>query len=178
MIDLEEIRTKLVQDYRQLWINKHRFELNDDEVDMEDCNSKLGYIVELLMFITGWSREAVGESLASHINYQIILDPQDNPKEWDLNKFDYVEAVENIPYCSVDDFPFDDGQDDYSLEREGFIIDHNPGNEKEDWVYIPAGTIMRFDGADCNGWPEFTLRMKFNNIQLDFAGDPFKVKLV
>ena len=30
MIDLEEVKTKLVQDYRQLWINKHRFELNDE----------------------------------------------------------------------------------------------------------------------------------------------------
>ena len=177
MIDLEEVRTKLVQDYRQLWINKHRFELNDDEVDMEDCNSKMGYIVELLMFITGWSREAVGESLASHINYQITFDPQGDPKKWDLNKFDYVEAVENIPYCPVDDFPFDDGTDDYSLERDGFILDSDP-ESGEMMVWIPAGTIMRFDGPDCNGWAEFTLRMKLHDIQLDFAGDPFKVKLV
>ena len=177
MIDLEEVKTKLVQDYRQLWINKHRFELNDDEVDVEDCNSKLGYIVELLMFITGWSREAVWESLASHINYHITFDPQDDPKKWDLNKFDYVEVVENIPYCSVDDFPFNDGTNKYSLEKEGFIIGRNP-EDNDDCVWIPAGTIMRFDGADCNGWPVFTLRMKFHDIELDFAGNPFKLKLI
>ena len=174
MIDLEEVKTKMVNDYRRLWINKHRFELNDDEVDVEDCNSKMGYIVELMMFITGWSREAVGESLASHINYQIEFDPQTDPHEWELNKFDYVEAIEDMPYCPINDFPYDGN---VSLERNGFIIKPNE-EDKEDWVWIPAGTIMRFDGPDCNGWANFTLRMKFEDIQLDFAGDPFKVRLI
>lgn len=176
MIDLEEVKTKLVQDYRQLWINKHRFELNDDEVDMEDCNSKMSYIVELLMFISGWSREAVGESLASHINYIIDFDPEGNPKEWDLNKFDYVELQEDVLYEPLSDFGFNHNTNKSQLEREGFkIVPYDNGTL---WVIIPKGTIMRFDGPDCNGWPEFTLRMKFIDFHLEFAGNSFKVKLI
>ncbi len=176
MVDVEEIKTKLVQDYRQLWINKHKFELIDDEVDIEDCNSKMGYIVQMLMFITGWTREAVGESLASHLSYIITFDPQDKPKNWDLVKFDYVEVVEDTPYSYLEDFPFDGCR---SIEQEGFIIQPNSKErDGKDWVWIPKGTVMRFDGPDCNGWPTFTLRMRYSDIELDFAGEPFKVNLI
>ena len=174
-MDVNEIRTKLVQDYRRIWINKHRYELNDDEVDVEDCNSKLGYIVDMLMFITGWSREAVGESLASHLNYQIKFDPQMEPEKWDLNKFDFVETVDDIYYNDLATILEDWETTEDQLKRDGFKIEDNG---KGYWVLIPAGTIMRFDGPDCNCWPTFTLRMRTQDYELDFAGDPFKVKLL
>ena len=171
MIDVEEIKTKLVQDYRRLWINKHKFELNDAEVDVEDCLSKMEYIVDTLIFITGWSRDQVGEALASHISYIIDFDPQTNSKTWDLSKFDYVELQEDLPYGPLVDFADDQDCTEEYLVRNGFIIENN-------WVSIPAGTIMRFEGSDCNGWPEFSVRMKLEDFTLTFAGSPFKLKLI
>lgn len=174
MIDVEEIRTKLVQDYRRLWINKHKYELNDDEVDMEDCLSKMEYIVEMLMFITGWSREAVGESLASHINYIFEFDPSSNHKNWDLKKFDCVELQQDVWYNDLSTASEDWETTEGLLIRDGFKIIE----DKSKWVIIPKGTIMIFIGPDCNGWAEFEVRMKTKSYDLTFAGDPFKVKLI
>ena len=174
MMDIEEIKTKLVQDYRILWINKHKFELNDDEVDMEDCLSKMSYIVEMLMFITGWSREAVGESLASHINYIIEFNPQEKPENLVLSKFDYVELEQDVWYNDLTSVLEDWETSEEFLIRDGFKI----VEDKSKWVIIPKGTIMIFHGPDCNGWPEFEVRMKLKSYDLTFAGDPFKVKLI
>lgn len=174
MMDVEEIKTKLVQDYRRLWVNKHRFELKDDEVDMNDCDSRMGYIVEMLMFITGWSREAVGESLASHINYTISFNPQDKPKDWELTKFDYVELQQDVYYNDLVTTLEDWETSEEFLVKDGFKI---VGVEAR-WVVIPKGTIMVFHGPDCNGWPEFEVRMKLKSYDLTFAGDPFRVKLI
>jgi len=174
MVDVEEIKTKLVQDYRRLWINKHKFELNDDEVDVEDCVSQMGYIVEMLMFITGWSRTAVGESLASHLNYVFEFDPQAKAEAWDLNKFDCVELKQDIWYNDLVTAMEDWETTEDLLIRDGFKI----VEDKSKWVVIPEGTVMIFHGPDCNGWPEFDVRMRTQSYFLTFAGDPFKVKLI
>lgn len=176
MVDLEELKTKMIEDYRRLWGNKHRFELNDDEVDVNDCISKMEYIFETLMFITGESREVVGATLASHINYVIEFEPDGDPQYWDLNKFDYVEVVEDILYSPLKDFCYNNNTTESQLKREGFII--CPYDNGTMYVIIPKGTVMRFNGADANGWPTFTLRMKFDDYELDFAGDIIKLKLI
>lgn len=177
MIDVEEIRTKLVQDYRSLWIDKHKYEINDDEVNINNCSSKMNYIVEILMFITGWSREAAGESLASHLNYIITFNPQNKPENWELDKFDSVELKQDIYYNDLATMLEDWETTEQNLIREGFKIVEDE-SYKAKWVVIPEGTIMTFQEADCNGWPEFEVRMRITSYYLTFAGDPFKVKLI
>ena len=177
MLELFEIKEKLVSDYRRLWINKHKFEINDNEVDSNDCLSKMEYIFEMLLFITGQSKKDIEDLLAASINYIIDLDPQEKPENWDLDKFDVVETQEDIYYADLATILEDWETTKFKLRRDGFKFE-NGDNGKTVWVIIPKGTIMKYLGPDCNGWPEFEIRMKTQDYTLSFAGDGFKVKII
>lgn len=174
-MDVYEIKEKLINDYWVYFKNKHHYEINDNEVDREACCNKMEYIVEMLEFITDWSKSAVFESLNSQMNYIIELNPTDDKLNWDLCKFDWVEVQKDIYYGTLPIIIEEWETSEYQLQKEGFKIE---SNGKEIWIIIPIGSLMRFNGANKNGWPTFTLRMKYTDYDLTFTGDSLKLKLI
>ena len=100
----------------------------------------------------------------------ITFDPNDNPKNYLISVGTKVKVLEDIYYCSQDDF--DSTFEDYDLDY--LYKDVVKVNEALNEVYIPAGTKMTYLGTSMSGWPTF----KIKNEEFDFAGDPFKIEIL
>ncbi len=90
----------------------------------------------------------------------IEFDPECPPKIEVGSKW---YTAQDILYCDKDDLYFDIEEDMHWLEVDS----------KGD-VYIVKGTLMVYMGVmdDAGGWPCFMI----HNEEMDFAGDPFKIK--
>ena len=176
MKTIEEVKNKLIKDYAYLAVNQDRYEKNDNQLMVEDCISKRNYIYKLVKYITDLSGEEV-EHLFNHYRKEFDFDPQKEPDEWEFKEGTFVELQQDVYYADLATILEDWETTEDLLIRDGFIIEEDE-SYKCKWVLIPKGTVMKFLGPDCNSWGEFLVRMRTEDYQLTFAGDPFKIKLL
>ena len=169
-VELFEVKEKLFQDYKFLNKNRIHFLKNDDEVDADECAHKMEYICDMLRFITGKGGEDLNQELEAFIDGYELFDPEN--EEEPMPKGTIIELGEDLEYGDVEDLI--DCQDCLESEqdfiKEGFTVTKGK-------LIIPKGTIMvRANSED--GWPNFDLRMKYHDVNFDFAGKPFKIKTI
>lgn len=98
-----------------------------------------------------------------------VFDPE---KRTSLRANEQVQLAETVPYADIDEikdiiYELEDMSDDDAikfLKKNGFKVSN-------DTVSIPKDTIMTYKTSE-NGWPTFMI----GEIELDFAGDSFKIK--
>lgn len=173
MMDIDEVKAYLVNEYEAAKKRKEHYDKNDDQVDsdweaghMEALWSALAFVYEVSVV----EMEKVYEEILHPV---VEFDPGESPYKWPIVPGNKVELQTDIYYNDVEDWMLDNECGKEAILAEGFLI-------KDDEVVIPKGTIMTFKGAerDASGWPTFIIRGKVNDYELDFAGDPFKIKLI
>ena len=170
-VELFEVKEKLLQDYKFLNKNRIHFLKNDDEIDADECSHKMDYITEMLRFITGKEGEDLSQEIEAFVEGYELFDPEN--EEVPMTKGTIIELGEDLEYGDAEDLI--DSQDCLQSEqdfiKEGFTITKGK-------LIIPKGTIMVRANDPEDSWPSFDLRMKYHDVNLDFAGSPFKIKTI
>lgn len=160
---LEYARRQLAQYEAKLTDDSYNKDLTNLEDKLAKANSdleaKTARLKALLRKNEALRRNNKAKKLSETIDKGdiIILDPNSNLE--DFNVGDILELKQDVLYCGVRDYP------DYDPS-----VFEAKGNE----LYVPKGSILTLlEKTGPAGWPLFDI----NNIdELDFAGDPFKVK--
>lgn len=166
----EDITQKLINDYCRHWNRREVFLKNDNQVDADWEMAVLDYIFDTLKDITGEPPSIVADMIDEYLEGIFTFNPAETA---------YPELKIGATYCLCSDVLYSDypsfvsmfGDDDEAQDgiNEYFEI-------RDDEVWIPKGTYMIYKGCekDCSGWPTFEIHGE----EFDFAGDPFKLKLV
>ncbi len=156
----EDIIESLIDDYCKHQKNYEIYSQLDNEVDANWESAICDYIFTKLQAITDATPTELADRLQDRMDGVIEFDPECPPKIEVGSKW---YTAQDILYCDKDDLYFDIEEDMHWLEVDS----------KGD-VYIVKGTLMVYMGVmdDAGGWPCFMI----HNEEMDFAGDPFKIK--
>lgn len=172
MMDLDEVKNYLFNEYKLCSYRKSRFERNDNEVDSTYETGRCDALWEIMKFIHQVDSKKMEEIYDKYFDPYYRFDPGQNV-EYPLYKGRRVELLEDVVYEPIEDAIINLGEDEDDLLAEGF-------KNKDGYLIIPAGTIMTYmgTGETPGSWPEFKLRMKYTDYDVDFAGSPFDIKLI
>ena len=173
-MDLDEVKNYLFTEYKLCSRRKDHFDRNDDEVDSTYESGRCEAIWNALCFVYQVDSDDMEKIYEEHFNPCFEFDPcKGSEEDEELIKGRFVELLDDIDYCPLGDAILNWEESEESLIDDGFKIEDGE-------VIIPKGTIMKYMGTgDAPGsWPEFKLRMKYTDYDVDFAGDPFHIKLL
>ena len=174
MMDLDEVKRYLFNEYKVYSHRKEHFDRNDNEIDSTYESGRMDVVWSTLCFIYQVDSKEMEKIYEEHFNPCFVFDPSAGYENEDvLLKGRFVELLEDVNYCPLEDAILDWEESEESLLDDGFKIEDGD-------VIIPKGTIMKYMGTGTTpgSWPEFKLRMKYTDYDVDFAGDPFKIKLL
>ena len=177
MVDIDEVKAYLFNEFELAKKNREHYLANDDEVDADYEAAKMDTLWDALAFVHEVSTHEMEEVYNQHKNPVYDFDPQSKYNEFPIIVGQIVELTEDVLYSPLTDAILNFDKTKEELIEEGFKV---VPDGKDNNLYIPKGTVMTFTECDAvhGGWPTFKLRMKYKDYEVDFAGEPFKIKIV
>ena len=143
MVDIDEVKAYLFNEYEFAKKNREHYLANDNEVDADYETAKMDTLWEALAFVHEVSTHEMEEVYDKHKNPVYDFDPQSNKFPIVLGQT--VELAEDVLYSPLADaiLNFDKTRDE--LIQEGFKV--IPDGKTHD-LYIPKGIVMTFTECD------------------------------